>query len=323
MAAVCAHNEAGVLAGAVTSLMSQNKPAREYEVVVVDNASTDDTGRVLSELDRRYGRRLRIVREERLGLGHARNRALAEARGPLVSLIDADAVAEPGWLEAIVDAFARSPRVGVVGGPIRIRWDHPRPRWWDERLAEALNEYRQGDEPHQLHYPRYPYGTNLAVRVDAAHAVGGFATTLDRQGRRLLAGGDGELCLRLEKAGWETWYEPAAVVHHRTAADRLRRRYIFRRAFHHGRSQYLIEKRHDFESGRYLCLTRILGRTAANLLRRRCDLPYLKFILFRAGYHYQRTLSRLRQAEGNQPGVDRAPEAIFPEPGMSRRCDQV
>ena len=305
-AVICAHNEAGFLEDAVDSLMGQSLPAFEREVLVIDNASTDGSDAVLAKLGRRHGRRrLRTVREERLGLCHARNRALAEASAPLVALIDADAVADPRWLDAIVRTFARGPEIGAVGGPIRIRWDHPTPRWWTDRLAEALNEYRPAEQSVQLHYPRYPYGTNLAVRVDAAQAAGGFDPRLDRQGRHLLAGGDGELCLRLEKAGWTTWYEPQALVHHRTTANRLRRRYIFRSAFHHGRSQYLIEHRHGFESGRYLSWPGIAGHLVSALGRGRLDLPCVKFILFRAGYHWQRTFTRPsgRRRSGQVPFV--------------------
>jgi len=291
-AAVCAHNDAAFLADAVASLMRQTLPERDYEVVVVDNASTDDTGPVLCDLQGRYGRRLRVCWEERTGLSHARNLALAVAGAPIVAFIDADAVADPGWLEGILAAFRQAGPVAVVGGPVRIRWDQPRPRWWSSRLDEALNAYEPGREPMVLGYPRYPYGTNFALRVDAAGAVGGFATVLGRCGRTLGAGEEGELCLRLARAGWEIRFAPDVVVHHRTVPDRLSRRYVLRRAFNHGRSQYMIESMHGFESGRYGSWTDVLGRVTANLLRLRCDLPFLKFTLFRAGYQYERTRTR-------------------------------
>lgn len=293
-AAICAHNDAAVLRDAVASVMKQTLPGSNYEVLVIDNASTDGTGCVGADLQVIYGKRLKVYREQRLGLSHARNRALSEASAPIVAFIDADAVADPGWLEAMVEAFEHCDRAGVVGGPVRIQWDQPRPRWWDDRLGEALNAYRPGDEPMSLGYPRYPYGTNFALRADSAEAVGGFRAGLGRRGHDLTAGEESEICLRFQRAGWEIRFTPHAMVHHRTAADRLHRRYILRRAWNHGRSQFLVEFMHGFESGRYLSWAGILGRITTNLLRLRCDLPFAKFILFRVGYQYQRTLARLR-----------------------------
>lgn len=297
--AICAWNEADVLADAVASVMNQSLPEHEYDVVVVDNRSTDGTGRILEELRGVYGRRFRSCREEQPGLSYARNRALVEAKAPLVAFIDADALAEPAWLAAIVESFADRERVGAVGGPVRIRWDRPRPHWWDDRLGEAMNEFQPHDKPRKLEYPHYPYGTNLAVRVSAVRDLGGFDAGLGRCGSNLCAGEDGELCLRLERAGWEVRFVPDALVHHRTIASRLRRRYILKRAFNHGRSQYIVESRHGFESGRYLTWPGIAGRLLSAVLRFRVDLPFLKFVLFRIGYHYQRTLFGRRRGAGS------------------------
>ena len=187
-------------------------------------------------------------------------------------------------------------RAGAIGGPVEIRWDHPRPDWWDERLGEALNAWHDGEDAGPLSYPRYPYGTNFAVRADAARSAGGFATALGRRGRRLIAGEEGELCLRLERAGWSIRYTPDAVVHHRTAASRLRRRYILRRALQHGRSQRVVETMHGLESGRYLSWSGIAAKLVGRGVRLDWDLPFLKFILFRVGYQLQRSFGRGRTA---------------------------
>jgi len=304
--AIPAHNEAAFLPDAVRSVMEQSLAREAYEVLVIDNASTDETVAVMALLleefaeDAKAGR-LRLISEMRPGLSHARNRALAEARGEFLALLDADAVATPGWLGGLEKAFSRSEGIVAVGGAIYVRWDHPQPGWWDERLAEAFNYYDRGGEGHRLEYPRYPYGTNLALRVEAARKAGGFLEGLGRKGRQLLAGEDGEMCLRLEKGGGEVWYAPGALVYHRTTESRLTRGYILRRAFHHGRSQYLMERVHGFESGRYLGWSRIVGRIILTLLTFRCGMPFLKFITFRIGYHRE----RLRMRWGKGGGIDR------------------
>ncbi len=283
--------------------MAQTLPRDTYKVLVVDNNSTDETPNVLRELKERFGDRLHVVCETQQGLSHARNRALAEAAAPLVSFLDADAVAEECWLESMADAFDEHPRAGVVGGRIEVLWDAPKPRWWDDRLDEAMGRFSPGDEQTQLRYPRFPYGGNFAVRTAASDEVGGFLPHLGRRGTGMLAGEEGELCLRMEQHGWEIHYTPAALVHHRATAERLTRRFILRRAFNHGRSQYLMEVRHGFESGLYLSRGRVLSNLLANLIRVNWNLPYLKFICFRIGYHYQRTLSARPQPSRPCPGA--------------------
>ena len=283
--------------------MAQTLPGDAYEVLVVDNNSTDETPNILRELKERCGHRLRVVSETQQGLSHARNRALADAAAPLVAFLDADSVAEERWLESMADVFDAHPRAGVVGGRIEVQWDAPKPRWWDDRLDEAMGRFSPSDRQTQLQYPRFPYGGNFAVRTAAIDEVGGFLTHLGRSGTGLLAGEEGELCLRMEQDGWEIHYTPAAPVHHRATRERLTRRFILRRAFNHGRSQYLMEARHGFESGLYLSRARVLSNLLANLVRMNWKLPYLKFICFRIGYHYQRTVSDRPQPAQPCPGA--------------------
>lgn len=294
-AAVCALNEAATVGGALESLLQQSLPPGSYEILAIDNGSGDDTARVMDELAARHPGRIRPLREAALGLNLARNRALREARAPLVAFLDADALADPSWLEALLEAFEDNPSAAVVGGPVEIRWDHPRPRWWDARLDEALNHYRPAPDGLTLRYPRYPYGTNFAVRGDAARAAGGFRPGFDRRGRQLMGAGEGELCFRLERGGHAILYAPRALVHHRTAASRLTRRYVLRRAFMHGRSQRRLEAVNGFESGMYPSWPRLALLTALALARFGCNLPFLKFLLFRAGFCWERSFGGRRR----------------------------
>jgi glycosyltransferase involved in cell wall biosynthesis len=284
---ICAHNEASYLADAVDSVMAQRLSADRYEVLVVDSASDDGTLGILGELQRKWGSRLRWVREDEPGLSRARNRGLAEAEGAVTAFIDADAVVEPTWLAGILAVFAGDAQAGVAGGKVVVRWDVAAPRWWRGALDEVFNAFSPSNVVTRLSYPKYPYGTNLALRTLAAASVGGFASTLGRQGRMLYAGEDGEMCLRMERAGWSVWYAPGAVVHHRTKAARLSRMFVLKRAVRHGRSQRQIERMHGFESGLYPSVWKLLLMVAGRALRLRCDLPFLKFAAFRFGYRWE------------------------------------
>jgi glycosyltransferase involved in cell wall biosynthesis len=105
-----------------------NVPRRiDWEVVVVDNGSTDDTPGVLKSFAGRLP--LRNVVETRRGHSPARNRAVDTANGDYLLWTDDDVIVEPGWLAAYADAFARWPQAAVFGGPIRARFDPPPPKW--------------------------------------------------------------------------------------------------------------------------------------------------------------------------------------------------
>lgn len=296
-AAICAHNAGHFLRDIVASVMDQALPADQYEVLIIDNDSTDNTAEIVESLRQTYPDRLRIAAEPNRGLSNARNKALESAAAELVAFIDADAVADRDWLGSLIEVFDESPRAGVVGGTILVQWDQPRPRWWDSKLDEAMGFFRPADEKRRMEYPRYPYGGNFAVRREAIDQAGAYSPRLGRQGTRLLAGEEGELCLRIERAGWEIWFTPNAVVHHRTASHRLTRRFIVKRAFHHGRSQWMLESLHELDSGMYLSWPGIAWSVVRNVAGLNRGLPFLKYIAFRIGYHYQRTFGR----SGNDP----------------------
>src|SRR5262249_34776814 len=121
---VCTHQRAASLRRTLLSVIEQAR-ASEVEIIVVDNASSDDTSAVVKNFPS-----VRYLREERLGLCHARNRGWQEASAPFVAFLDDDAVAAPGWLSALRGAFADgNAAVGCVGGPVVPDWEVPAPAW--------------------------------------------------------------------------------------------------------------------------------------------------------------------------------------------------
>ncbi|NJL28333.1 MAG: glycosyltransferase family 2 protein, partial [Thermoanaerobaculia bacterium] len=105
---ICTHNRARDLALCCAALGGLDAPPESWEVVVVDNASTDDTPEVAEAWAARLEGRLRGVEGTgALGLSAARNRAIAEARGEILAFLDDDALPEPGWLSALVSVLER------------------------------------------------------------------------------------------------------------------------------------------------------------------------------------------------------------------------
>ncbi|OGR56453.1 MAG: hypothetical protein A2X36_04035 [Elusimicrobia bacterium GWA2_69_24] len=213
-----------LLAACLDSVLGQSRPPDE--VVVVDNASRDGGGDAL----RAQGlARLRVVREERPGVDHARNRGVAESAGDIVAFIDDDALAGRGWLEALAEAFA-DPGVMGAGGPVRLLFPEGAgsPLLRSQRVLHCLGLVDYGPETHRID-PRTQSlcGTNLAFRRDLLLREPGFRGALPFPGMGV-CGDDYELSRRLA-ADNAVRYEPKAVVEHRIPAHKLSAAYLLKR----------------------------------------------------------------------------------------------
>jgi glycosyltransferase involved in cell wall biosynthesis len=207
----------------------------EYEVLLIDNNSTDHTRAVADRMAPLFGGRLRRVLEEQQGLNHARNRAVEEARYEIVAYLDDDVDVDPKWLRHLSDAYA-SGDVAGVGGRAYLVYPRPRPAWLGESIEGLLSRVELG--PH-----RRPagvdelYGVNMSFRKDWLRRAGGFRPDLDRVGTRLTGGGDDDMIGRVLALGGVMLYEPLAAVGHRVPPARVRRWWFWGRCFWGGASQ--------------------------------------------------------------------------------------
>jgi GT2 family glycosyltransferase len=204
-------NGAGSLPALLDSLRRQSLAAASFEVVVVDNASSDRSADVAV----RGG--ARVVREPVANRARARNRGVEAARARLYAFTDADCVAAPHWLERLVGCADRAP---LVAGPVRTRVSE-RPNAIER--FEALWRFGQESWVRQ----GWAATANLAVAAGAFEAVGGFDPSLRHIGE------DVDLCLRARAAGFELGWCPDAEVGH-DAESRLLP--TLKRAYRHGYS---------------------------------------------------------------------------------------
>jgi len=218
-AVICTRDRPELLRRALHSLLTQIAPPAE--IIVIDNAPRDDAARRIVEefADVRY------VREETPGLDYARNRALRVATQQIVAFLDDDAVADPSWSQMLLAGFHDDPRLGACTGrvePLSIAHE-------GQRIVEQNGGYSRGSlsvllprDANQrignLPVPLITWaisigsGCSMAVRRDAALAVGGFDELLERP--QLPGGGDHDMLWRLLTAGCNVRYEPAAVAWH-------------------------------------------------------------------------------------------------------------
>jgi len=134
---ICTYNRSALLRGSVLSVLNQDFPSDQYEMIVVDNNSADDTEKVVKELALSSSVRIEYVFEKNQGLSHARNAGIRKAKGEIIVFTDDDIEAERSWLCELISAFD-SPDVACAGGPIRPVWSGERPTWLTDEWVGYL-----------------------------------------------------------------------------------------------------------------------------------------------------------------------------------------
>jgi glycosyltransferase involved in cell wall biosynthesis len=225
-----------MLDACLDSLDTQTIGPGEYEVIVVDNGSTDTTPECLRTWETGGPSRRRVLVEPEPGVSRARNRAIDAARGDIVLFLDDDAIAPRGWVEAHLAAYQRVPAAVFVGGPIVLSWPFGRPRWLTPRLEHWFSALDHGDCAHRLNPPHFPYAANMSLRRTHLLEIGGFSPRLGRRGRSLISSPEHPLAKRCWERDWVVYYDPATLVQHRVIGDRTNRRWVLRRGWAQGRS---------------------------------------------------------------------------------------
>jgi glycosyltransferase involved in cell wall biosynthesis len=239
-AVICTYKRADYLRAALRSLCKQTLSRNEYEIIVIDNAAEQETECVVNEF-RNANVELRYLVENQVGLSHARNKALTEARGEYIAYLDDDARADAHWLESLVDAFEKE-KPAAVGGRVWLDWEGERPGWVHDEQLSLFSFVDHGDEGHVLRNGEYLVGANIAFQNSDLRAVGGFDGNLGRQGFVLLSGEEAKVLHEMTERGWTVYYEPAAIVWHSVQASRKRPTWLLRRMFWDGASQPLIDR---------------------------------------------------------------------------------
>lgn len=238
---ICTHNRAAYLGAAIDSLLCQN--FLDYEVLVVDNASTDATREIVEQ--RLPHDRLRYLYEPTLGLSVARNRGAAEAQGSILAYLDDDAEASPDWLAHLSEVFRQDEQVAIAGGKVTLLWPPglTSPRWLSPDLAGNLGAYDLGSSPQAITQAGLtPRGLNYALRKAFWQQVGGFDPQLGRVGKNLLSNEELLMTQQALKQGFKVLYVPAAVVAHNVAPERLNPGWFFRRSWWQGVSESYREQ---------------------------------------------------------------------------------
>lgn len=233
---ISTRDRCGLLRAALASLLDQECPVElTYEIIVVDNNSSDGSRDFVQRLACESGVSVRYLHEPRIGVSYGRNTGIQAARAPIVAFTDDDNVVDRRWIATVKMLMDQHPDASAVGGKILPKWNAAVPEWLDRQHWSPLAILDYGDAPFYTGAsdPRCLLTANLAFRRGVFDRIGGFSPQFQRCQ-------DHELLIRLWRAGLTALYAPELVVYAPVDPVRLTKRY--HRAWHsrHGRYSALM-----------------------------------------------------------------------------------
>jgi len=216
---ICSYNRQKFIGKALDCLAEQTLPPDQFEIVIVDNNSTDQTADISRAFIQNHPSvRARYFLEKQKGLSFARNRGLQEALFPIITYIDDDAEAVPAFLETILRFMQAHPKAVGVGGKIIPKYsESEEPAWMSSYLSGFVGRLDYGDKPQRFQQPamKYPAGCNMTYTAAVLKEVGGFNNQLT------FRSDDKHIYYVVSKVSREVYYLPDAVVYHNIDNARL------------------------------------------------------------------------------------------------------
>jgi glycosyltransferase involved in cell wall biosynthesis len=232
------YNRCELLPEAIESLLAQEAGGMRYEIILVDNNSTDRTRDTIEPYLARGDSQLRYLFESQQGVSHARNAGIRAALGTVIAFTDDDVRVSSTWVSELKKAFDLHPEVDYVGGKVVPRWRRAPPGWLTAENWSPLALVDHGDTPFHTNSDRQVclVGANLALRRQVLDVIGVFSPAFPR-------GQDHELQRRLWQTGREGLYAPGVVVTADVQTERMKRSY--HRRWHRNEGREYAKLRHE------------------------------------------------------------------------------
>lgn len=227
---ICSYNRAAYIGQALDSLYRQSADKSLFEVIVVDNNSTDGTTEVFTAWRQKHqAGNFHYTTETQQGASFARNKGAAMALSPWLCFMDDDAVASPNYVDHIIGHTELYPdRVGF-GGRIIPRYIPSEPEWMSYYVSALVGNFDYSPRYIPFRKGDYPLESNMVVKKDVFDQVGGFSADQPGVVGNIRYGGEGKaLYYAVQSLGHTIYYDPALVVEHVVEVAKLTRQYLYR-----------------------------------------------------------------------------------------------
>jgi glycosyltransferase involved in cell wall biosynthesis len=236
---ICSYNREKYIGDALVSLASQeNFDYNKAEFVLVNNNSSDNTGQICEKFrDDHPELNIRYFLETQQGLSHARNRGITESQGDVCIFLDDDAVAGPGYLNAVYNFFESTPDAAAMGGKIIPKYEGKKPAWASEFLIPVFSVIDRGPGTSLFSDRHYPVGANMSIRRELFSKHGLFNPELGRRGGNMEGGEEKDIFLRFRATGAKIYYHGEAWVWHLVPVSRTSVQFLKKQALGIGFSE--------------------------------------------------------------------------------------
>ena len=236
---ICTYNRADYIFDALESLRNQTISKEVFEVIIVNNNSTDNTETICKNYIKKYAdHQFYYLNEPLQGSSFARNTGASIAKSPLLCFMDDDAVANTDYLEKIVLFFETHSTAGGLGGRIVPKYIPAEPKWMSHFVSSLVGNFNYNKQVVAFAANKYPLESNMVVKKVDFDTIKGFNTALPGVKGTLRIGGEGkDFFLRLKALGRTIFYDPSVIVQHVVETAKLTREYMYRVASGIGRGE--------------------------------------------------------------------------------------
>lgn len=236
---ICSYNRASYISGALDSLYHQSAGLDNFEAIIVDNNSTDNTAEVFKQWRSSHANgSFTYLTESKQGASFARNTGAEGAKGQWLCFMDDDAIANSNYVENIIKHIKTKPEAIGFGGRIIPKYIPSAPEWMSYYVSSLVGNFDYAPTACAFENGKYPLESNMIVKKDIYDSIGGFNTQLPGVVGTLRIGGEGkELFYKLLALGHTIYYDPAICVEHVVEVKKLTPEYMYRVASGIGRGE--------------------------------------------------------------------------------------
>lgn len=246
-AIICTYNRERYLKQCLEACTTQSLPKEEFEIVVVNNNSTDNTEQVCKDFQAKFPEyKFSYFVETEQGLSPARNRGVKESNASYITFLDDDAFIADNFLEVTVNYLDKHNDVSAVGGKILLHYEGRKPKWGNKYLNSLLGYFNLGDTTKPFPKKYYPRGSNMSFRKELFDTYGYFNTELGRKGGNLVGSEEKELFERFAKHNIGIHYIQDAIVYHCVPEARTTKEFIRKQALGSGIGEKKRMKNYSF-----------------------------------------------------------------------------
>lgn len=236
---LCTYNRDKYIYNVLKSVAENDYPHDQYEIVLVNNNSTDGTENECRRFQADYPDiRFRYFLETKQGLSYARNCGIRNAQGDLLAYVDDDATVNPEYLRTYSDFFTHHPEAVAAGGPILPVYETEEPEWMTHYTRQLITgKLFLGNNQREFPHGAFPGGGNACYRKSVFDTVGLFNVELGRKGNSLIGAEEKDLFDKMTTHSMHFYYLPNAILYHIIPPHKLTQDYFDRLTYSIGVSE--------------------------------------------------------------------------------------